>query len=152
MIGAMARQTEPKMTLEQARSKLAASGGLESLRRETLRRQCLDWLLAQVRFSSERSPCHRFLAGGRRTNPPGRTPLGHLFRLLKDHIIFIGSQIPMTSSPIWSLRRCCFSRPRIRIGDINLYINSPGGSVTAGLAIYDTMQFVKPAVNTICVR
>lgn len=50
VIGAMARQAEPKMTLEQARSKLAASGGLESLRRETLRRQCLDWLLAQAKI------------------------------------------------------------------------------------------------------
>jgi ATP-dependent Clp protease, protease subunit len=70
-------------------------------------------------------------------------------RLLKDSIIFIGTPIDDTW-PTWRSRRCCSSRPRTR-PDILLYINSPGGSITAGLAIYDTMQFIKPDVQTYCI-
>ena len=57
----------------------------------------------------------------------------------------------MTRSPTWSWLSCCTSSPRIPDKDISIYINSPGGSVYAGLAIYDTMQFIKPDVSTICV-
>lgn len=71
-------------------------------------------------------------------------------RLLKDHIIFIGSQIDDFVANL-VIAQMLFLEAEDPDRDINLYINSPGGSVTAGLAIYDTMQFVKPAVNTICV-
>lgn len=71
-------------------------------------------------------------------------------RLLKDHIIFIGSPIDDFVSNL-VIAQMLFLEAEDPDRDINLYINSPGGSVTAGLAIYDTMQFVKPAVNTICV-
>ena len=71
-------------------------------------------------------------------------------RLLKDNIIFIGSEItdPMANIVIAQLLFLEANNPE---KDIFLYINSPGGSVTAGLAIYDTMQFIKNDISTICI-
>lgn len=71
-------------------------------------------------------------------------------RLLKDRIIFIGEEIDdhLASLVVAQLLYLEAEDPE---KDINIYINSPGGSVTAGLAIYDTMQYIKPAVSTICV-
>jgi ATP-dependent Clp protease protease subunit len=70
-------------------------------------------------------------------------------RLLKDRIVFMGEQVndSMANTIIAQL---LFLESEDPDKDINLYINSPGGSVTAGLAIYDTMQYVKPSVTTIC--
>lgn len=70
-------------------------------------------------------------------------------RLLKENIIFVGGPIDdhMANSVIAQLLFLSSNDPK---KDINIYINSPGGSVTAGLGIYDTMQFVKPDVSTIC--
>jgi ATP-dependent Clp protease, protease subunit len=71
-------------------------------------------------------------------------------RLLKDRIIFIGSAIDdMVANVV--IAEMLFLQMEDRERDINIYINSPGGSVTAGMAIYDTMQFVKPNVCTYCV-
>jgi ATP-dependent Clp protease protease subunit len=71
-------------------------------------------------------------------------------RLLKDRIIFLGTPINdvVANSIIAQLLFLAAEDPE---KDISLYINSPGGSVSAGLAIYDTMQFIKPDVSTICV-
>lgn len=71
-------------------------------------------------------------------------------RLLKERIIFLGGPIidPIANAVIAQL---LFLESQDEKKDIKLYINSPGGSVTAGLAIYDTMQYVKPDVSTICV-
>ncbi|MGB9823835.1 MAG: ATP-dependent Clp endopeptidase proteolytic subunit ClpP [Candidatus Hydrothermia bacterium] len=71
-------------------------------------------------------------------------------RLLKDRIIFLGSPI---NSHVANLvvAQMLFLEAENPDRDINLYINSPGGEVTAGLAIYDTMQYIKPDVATICV-
>jgi len=71
-------------------------------------------------------------------------------RLLKDRIIFLGTQINdlVANSIVAQLLFLAADDPD---KDISLYINSPGGSVTAGLAIYDTMQYIKPQVSTICV-
>lgn len=71
-------------------------------------------------------------------------------RLLKDRIIFLGSAIDddVANSIIAQLLFLAADDPE---KDISLYINSPGGSVTAGMGIYDTMQFIKPDVSTICV-
>jgi ATP-dependent Clp protease protease subunit len=71
-------------------------------------------------------------------------------RLLKDRIIFLGSAIDddVANSVIAQLLFLAADDPE---KDIHLYINSPGGSVTAGMGIYDTMQFIKPDVSTICV-
>ncbi|MDT3741336.1 MAG: ATP-dependent Clp protease proteolytic subunit [Candidatus Kapabacteria bacterium] len=71
-------------------------------------------------------------------------------RLLKENIIFIGSPIDdyMANLVIAQLLFLSSEDPK---KDINLYINSPGGSVTAGLAIYDTMQFVRNDISTICI-
>jgi len=70
-------------------------------------------------------------------------------RLLKDRIVFIGEQVHdgMANTIIAQL---LFLESEDPEKDINLYVNSPGGSVTAGLAIYDTMQYIRPAVTTIC--
>lgn len=70
-------------------------------------------------------------------------------RLLKDRIIFIGEQVQdgMANTIIAQM---LFLESEDPDKDINLYINSPGGSVTAGMAIYDTMQYIKPDVATIC--
>jgi ATP-dependent Clp protease protease subunit len=70
-------------------------------------------------------------------------------RLLKDHIIFIGSPINDTIANL-VIAQLLFLEAEDPERDISLYINSPGGSVTDGLAILDTMQFIRPDVSTIC--
>ena len=71
-------------------------------------------------------------------------------RLLKDRIVFIGSGIDdMIANLV--IAQLLFLQMEDSTKDINVYINSPGGMVTAGLAIYDTMQFVKPDVATYCI-
>jgi ATP-dependent Clp protease protease subunit len=70
-------------------------------------------------------------------------------RLLKDRIIFIGMPIDDPGANL-VIAQLLFLEAEDPDKDIHLYINSPGGSVTASLAIYDTMQFVKPAIATIC--
>ncbi|MBW1801200.1 MAG: ATP-dependent Clp endopeptidase proteolytic subunit ClpP [Deltaproteobacteria bacterium] len=70
-------------------------------------------------------------------------------RLLKDRIIFLGEQVHDDMANI-IIAQMLFLESEDPDKDINLYINSPGGSVTAGLAIYDTMQYIKPDVATIC--
>lgn len=71
-------------------------------------------------------------------------------RLLKDRIVFIGAPIDDHVANL-VVAQLLFLEADDPDKEINLYINSPGGSVDAGLAIYDTMQYVKPAVRTICV-
>ena len=71
-------------------------------------------------------------------------------RLLKDRIIFLGEEVNDVSANL-IVAQLLFLEAEDPSKDIQLYINSPGGSVTAGLAIYDTMQYVKPDVSTICV-
>ena len=71
-------------------------------------------------------------------------------RLLKDRIVFVGTPIDDVVSNL-IIAQLLFLQMEDSDKDINVYINSPGGSVTAGLAIYDTMQFVKPKVATYCV-
>lgn len=70
-------------------------------------------------------------------------------RLLKDRIIFLGSEVGDDIANV-IIAQMLFLESEDPDKDINLYINSPGGSVTAGLAIYDTMQYVKPDVATYC--
>ena len=70
-------------------------------------------------------------------------------RLLKDNIIFIGSPIDDNIANL-VIAQLLFLESEDSQRDISLYINSPGGHITAGLAIYDTMQFVRPDISTIC--
>jgi ATP-dependent Clp protease protease subunit len=70
-------------------------------------------------------------------------------RLLKDRIVFIGSPIDDDIANL-VIAQLLFLEAEDPDKDINLYINSPGGLVTAGMAIYDTMQFIKPPVATVC--
>ena len=70
-------------------------------------------------------------------------------RLLKDRIVFIGTPIDDTIANL-TIAQMIFLEGEDPDRDINLYIHSPGGIVSAGLAIYDTMQFVKPTVATLC--
>ena len=70
-------------------------------------------------------------------------------RLLKDRIIFIGEEITEHMASL-IVAQLLFLEAEDPEKDICIYINSPGGSVTAGMAIYDTMQYIKPDVSTIC--
>ncbi|MDR1766365.1 MAG: ATP-dependent Clp endopeptidase proteolytic subunit ClpP [Lachnospiraceae bacterium] len=71
-------------------------------------------------------------------------------RLLKERIIFLGDEVnEMTASLV--VAQLLFLESEDTAKDVNLYINSPGGSVTAGLAIYDTMNYIKCDVSTICI-
>jgi ATP-dependent Clp protease protease subunit len=71
-------------------------------------------------------------------------------RLLADRIVFLG--FPITDEAAnYIIGQMMFLEAEDPDKDINLYINSPGGSVTAGLAVYDTMQFIKPDVYTVCI-
>lgn len=71
-------------------------------------------------------------------------------RLLKDRIIFLGEEVnDVTASLV--VAQLLYLAAEDPDKDINLYINSPGGSVTAGMAIYDTMQYIRPDVSTICI-
>jgi ATP-dependent Clp protease protease subunit len=71
-------------------------------------------------------------------------------RLLKDRIIFLGEEVSDVSASI-IVAQLLFLESEDPNKDINLYINSPGGSVTAGMAIYDTMNFIKCDVSTTCI-
>src|SRR5699024_9240423 len=71
-------------------------------------------------------------------------------RLLKDRIIFLGEEVNETTASI-IVAQLLFLEAEDPGKDIQFYINSPGGSVTAGMAIYDTMQYVKCDVSTICI-
>lgn len=71
-------------------------------------------------------------------------------RLLKDRIIFLGEEINDTVASL-VVAQILFLEAEDPEKDICIYVNSPGGSVTAGMAIYDTMQYVKPDISTICV-
>ena len=71
-------------------------------------------------------------------------------RLLKDRIIFLGDEINDDVASV-IVAQLLFLEAEDPDKDISIYINSPGGSVTAGMAIYDTMQYIKPEISTICV-
>src|SRR5678815_1026970 len=71
-------------------------------------------------------------------------------RLLKDNIIFLGTPVDDSIANLVTAQ-LLFLEAEDPEKDISLYINSPGGSITAGLAIYDTIQFIRPDVTTICV-
>jgi ATP-dependent Clp protease protease subunit len=71
-------------------------------------------------------------------------------RLLKERIVFIGTPIDDAISSL-VIAQLLFLESEDPDKDINVYINSPGGSVSSGLAIYDTMQYIRPAVSTICI-
>ena len=71
-------------------------------------------------------------------------------RLLKDRIVFLGGEITDDTANL-VVAQMLFLEMEDPDSDISLYINSPGGSVTAGMAIYDTMRYIKPQVRTVCV-
>jgi ATP-dependent Clp protease, protease subunit len=95
-------------------------------------------------MANELNPALARSAGG--SEPPAEI----YQRLLKERIVFLGSAIDQsTANTVCAQLILLEAEDHER--DISLYINSPGGSVTDGLAIYDTMQYVRPDVNTICV-
>ncbi|HIE06957.1 MAG TPA: ATP-dependent Clp endopeptidase proteolytic subunit ClpP [Desulfarculaceae bacterium] len=83
-------------------------------------------------------------------SPGGERAYDIYSRLLRDRIVFLGTPIDDNVANA-IIAQLLFLEADDPDKDINIYINSPGGSVTAGMAIYDTMQFVKPDVTTICV-
>jgi ATP-dependent Clp protease protease subunit len=82
-------------------------------------------------------------------SPRGERAYDIYSRLLKDRIIFLGSGIDDDVANL-VIAQLLFLEAEDPEKDIHLYVNSPGGSITAGLAIYDTMQYVRPDVSTIC--
>ncbi len=80
----------------------------------------------------------------------GETRWDIVSRLLKDRIIFIGEAIDDMVAHL-TVAQLLYLAAEEDAKDVYIYVNSPGGSVTAGLAIYDTMQFIKPDVSTICI-
>ena len=80
----------------------------------------------------------------------GETSYDIFSRLLNDRIIFLGEEVNDTSASI-VVAQLLYLEAQDPDKDIQMYINSPGGSVTAGMAIYDTMQYIKCDVSTICV-
>ena len=83
-------------------------------------------------------------------SPMGERAYDIYSRLLKERIIFLGGPINDAVANV-VIAQLLFLEHEDPKKDIQLYVNSPGGSVTAGLAIYDTMQYVKPDVSTICI-
>jgi len=83
-------------------------------------------------------------------SPGGERAYDIYSRLLRDRIVFLGTPIDDNVANA-IIAQLLFLEADDPDKDINIYINSPGGSVTAGMAIYDTMQFVKPDITTICV-
>ena len=83
------------------------------------------------------------------STPRGERAFDIYSRLLKDRIVFIGTPIDDHVANV-VIAQLLFLESEDPEKDINIYINSPGGAVTAGLAIYDTMQYVKPEVSTLC--
>ena len=81
--------------------------------------------------------------------PRGERAYDIFSRLLKERIIFLPSYIEDDMANL-VIAQMLFLEAEDPDKDVYLYVNSPGGSVTAGMAIYDTMQYVKPAVSTIC--
>jgi ATP-dependent Clp protease, protease subunit len=79
----------------------------------------------------------------------GERPWDIFSRLLKDRIVFLGTPVTDQVANV-IIAQLLFLEGEDPEKEINLYVNSPGGSVTAGLAIYDTMQYVRPPVSTIC--
>ena len=71
-------------------------------------------------------------------------------KLLKDRVIFLGDEVNDATAGL-IVAQLLFLESEDPDKDIHLYINSPGGSITAGMAIYDTMQYIKPDVSTICI-
>ena len=71
-------------------------------------------------------------------------------RLLRDNIIFVGTPVDDNVANVITAQ-LLFLESEDPEKDVYLYINSPGGSITAGMAIYDTMQFIRPDVSTICI-
>jgi len=80
-------------------------------------------------------------------NPPRPAPEA---RLLKDRIVFVGGAVSDESANL-AIAQLLFLSQENPDADIHMYVNSPGGSVTAGMALYDTMQFIRPDVATYCV-
>lgn len=82
--------------------------------------------------------------------PQGERAYDIYSRLLKDRIVFVGGPVQSQSANA-VIAQLLFLEADNPDRDIYVYINSPGGEVTSGLAIYDTMQYVKPTINTICI-
>jgi ATP-dependent Clp protease protease subunit len=83
-------------------------------------------------------------------SPRGERAFDIYSRLLRDRIVFLGSGIDDDVANL-TIAQLLFLEAEDPEKDINVYINSPGGSVTAGLAVYDTMQYVRPDIATICI-
>ncbi|SEC58184.1 ATP-dependent Clp protease, protease subunit [Paenibacillus sp. GP183] len=108
------------------------------------------WLEVNFKVYKERMSSMSFIPMVVEQSSRGERSYDIYSRLLKDRIVFVGTEIndQIANAVIAQLLFLSAEDPE---KDISLYVNSPGGSTTAGLAIYDTMRFIKPDVSTICV-
>ena len=167
---ALAKQT--KQTSEAVRARLTRDGGLDRIRTQNPQREDPRISVSPVRMTTPRTisilPRLRIENQGRsveaNVNDPkmmlvpmvieqtgrGERAYDIYSRLLRDNIIFIGTPIDDNIANL-VIAQMLFLAQEDPEKDIQLYINSPGGSITAGMAIYDTMQYVKNDVTTICI-
>ena len=142
------------------RRKLDEDGRLSTLRAQLRREKTIRHLLGEPtprppeRAAAgnrrlRRETQHADSDGGRATNR-GERAYDIYSRLLKDNIIFLGRPVDDDVASL-IIAQMLFLEAENPEKDISLYINSPGGSVSSGLAIYDTMQYIKPDVSTYCV-
>ena len=96
------------------------------------------------------SPKRRLDSDGDRADRSRRAVFRHLFATTKERVIFLVGQVEDYMANL-VVAQLLFLEAENPDKDIHLYINSPGGSVTAGMSIYDTMQFIKPDVSTMCI-
>jgi len=111
-----------------------------------MRQQILNPLMAQVPDLQGNIPNPAVIE----SSPSGERHYDVYSRLLKDRIVYLGTQVVNVSANL-IVGQLLFLDSDNSEKPIHLYINSPGGSVTAGMSIYDTMQFIKPDVSTMCI-
>ena len=136
-------------SIEELRARILAEKSLDFVYRNAVIQedQHCAWV-SPVMFRGKEESCMLVPIVVEQTNR-GERAYDIYSRLLKDRIIFLGAPIDDIFANL-VIAQLLFLEAEDPEKDINLYVNSPGGSVTAGLGIYDTMQYVKPPINTIC--
>ncbi len=159
---------QSKQPIEQLRARLTEDGGLDRIRHRIRNDKDLEPSLPQVRIGRTafhlRTSTARKKCGQLSRKEPhsmlvpmvieqtsrGERAYDIYSRLLRDNIIFLGTPIDDNVANL-IIAQMLFLEAEDPEKDISLYVNSPGGSITAGMAIYDTMQFIRPDVTTICI-
>jgi ATP-dependent Clp protease protease subunit len=145
------RESSPSITSQGGWSPLSVAGGAAQLRRAAPARDARRWSPGAwaPRDQHEREVLQSLVPIVVEQSSRGERAYDIFSRLLRDRIIFVGTVIDDVTANL-VIAQLLFLEAEDPDRDVHLYIHSPGGMVSAGLAIYDTMQFVKPDVSTIC--